>query len=102
MGNDQIKRKQLYVGLDKVKLNDWERAARKLDIRVVYAPKGTSHYVTLRRPGFDRTDIRGLITTLTPKLFKQANQNIFKRVLAYALEIGKTEDDVWRALKMLK
>jgi hypothetical protein len=98
---NEIARKDLYLGLGNIKQRDWLKAAGKLGLEVTYAKSGTSHYTSLRKPSFDEDDIRGLVSTVTPNCYKQANQNIFKRVLAYCLETGKSEDDVWKALGMM-
>lgn len=57
-----------------------------------------SHYVNTRDPKLpDPKDIRGLITTLTPNCFKQANLQIFKRFLSFGIE----EEKIWKGLGLL-
>ena len=98
MPEDRIKRKNLWVRLNSVKQpQQWIRAAEKLRLSVSSSSSGTSH-VTIRDPNnLNREDISSLIATVQKNLYKQANQRIFKQILAF----GKTEDDIWRALGML-
>ena len=103
MAND-VERKELFNhGLKNLTQSDWIRVAGKLGISVLESQSGTSHYLTLRDPKILETSTRkGLITTVTPNLFKEANRSIFKRVLEYCKNNAMTEDDIWRALGLLK
>jgi len=104
MAREEIKRKDLWKGLNNVTQKDWIKVAEKLSLSIVKSNSGTSHYLNIRDPlNPDADDIRGLITTLTPNCFKQANMNIFLRILHFGLEKEVfTEDDVWRSLGKLK
>jgi hypothetical protein len=102
MSEERIKRKALWQQLGNVDLNDWLRTAKAVGLNVTSCGKGTSHGHQLRDPKIAETDIRGLVTTLTPNCFKQANQKIFKRVLTYCQKNGHDEDDVWRGLGLLR
>jgi hypothetical protein len=74
-----------------------------------------SHYCQIRDPQLpDDTGPASLISTVTPNCFKEANQAIFKRFLAYGTKMGSgevdvsgikkgySEDDIWRALGLLR
>ena len=102
MAND-LKRKNLFDhGLKKITQRDWVKAAGKLNISVLESESGTSHYLTLRDPAILETNTpKGLITTLIPNLYKEANRSIFKKVLSYVEYKGGTEDDLWKALGLL-
>lgn len=93
-----IKNQQLKKGLDHIALSDWVRFANKQGLLVLEGG-ATSHYINIRDPkNHDPKDPRGLITTVTPNCFKQANEAIFKRFLKF----GISEDDIWRGLGKLK
>lgn len=93
----QINREDLYKGLGNITQGDWERACRRLGLLCLTKYGKGSHFVVWNEK-YDIADIRGLITTIQKKLHKAANQGIFKKILAYGIK----EDDIWRALKMLK
>ena len=99
MANSEIKRKDLWMGLNNVKQSDWIKASEKLRLLVVKSNSGTSHTHHIRDPKVkDLNDINGLITTLQVNLYKQANQKIFQRFLKF----GVKEDELWKALGKLK
>ncbi|MDO8579784.1 MAG: hypothetical protein Q7R72_02870, partial [bacterium] len=73
---------------------DWIKVAEKKNLLVVRGTHG-SHYINIRDPKLpDPKDVKGLITTITPNCFKQANEEIFKKFLKY----GISEDEIWIAL----
>lgn len=99
---NEIKNKELWRGLSNIAQSDWIAAAPQLGIAVVKSNKGTSHFINLRDPSnTNLDDVRGVISTLTPNSYRQVNEKIFKRVLAFCKTKGKSEDDIWRALGML-
>ena len=101
MSDESIQRKDLWIGMNNIRQEDWVKAARHLGIAVTYG-NGGSHYLSLRDPeNLNPEDIKGLVSTVTPHLFKEANRKIFKKVLGYAIAHGMTEDDVWQALGKL-
>jgi len=103
MANEGIKRKDLWMGLNNVDQKDWIKAAEELGLLIVKSNSGTSHYITFRDPkNPNLDDIRGLVTTVTPNCYKQANRSIFKAILKYVTENSGAEDDIWRALRKLK
>lgn len=93
MPEDRIKRKELWQGLEKIKQKDWARAGRRLGLEVS-ARGGKGSHLAIRRS----RDTTSLITTVQKDLSKQLNQTIFKQLL----DSGISEDDIWKALKMLK
>jgi hypothetical protein len=102
MAND-IENKELWKVLGNIGQKHWITAAPLLGINVAKSNKGTSHFINLRDPKIsDTQDIRGLVSTITPNCFKQTNQKIFKRVLEFCKKNGKTEEDIWRALGLMK
>ncbi len=98
---NEIQNKELWRQLNNVTQADWIKAAPQLGISVVKSNKGTSHFINLRDPESDPDDIRGLVTTLTPNSYRQVNEKIFKKLLAYCKSKKKTEEDIWEALGML-
>ncbi len=93
------RRQELWDQLNNLKQQDWVKAAKLLGIAVHYSASGTSHYLSLRDPSNPNPDdIRGLVTTVMPNLYKQANQKIFKKVLAYCAKKEIPEDRVWESL----
>ena len=101
---NEIERKDLFdKGLRNINQSDWIKAAGKLGISVLTSQSGTSHYLTLRDSKILETNTtNGLITTVLPNLYKEANRSIFKDVRRYCIKNGMSEDDVWRALGLLK
>jgi hypothetical protein len=99
MSEDRIKRKNLWIGMNNIKQSDWIKAGYALGLRVVKSPSGTSHTITFRDPkNPDDNSLKSLITTVQVNLFKQANQAIFKKVIDFGIE----EDEIWKALGMIK
>ncbi len=97
MAGTSIKNQQLKAGLGNVGFKDWIKFANGKNLLVIAGGSG-SHYTNIRNPQIpDPKDPRGLITTITPNCFKQANEEIFKRFLKF----GISEDDIWRGLGKL-
>jgi len=93
-----VSRKELWQGIGKVKQKDWKKAAMRLNLNVSVSGGKGSHIV-IRDPNCqNQNDIDSLIATVQKNLAKQLNQTIFKHLLEY----GISEDDIWKALKMLK
>lgn len=100
MSEDRIVRKDLWSQLSKVrKVEEWLRVAKRLDLEVTQPKGGSSHYA-IRLKGHEKGDIRGLVSTVFAhgSMRKDVNEKVFKAFL----DKGFKEDDVWRALKMLK
>ncbi len=98
MAEDNIKRKDLLKGLDKLKLNDFKKAAERLGFDVTQPSGGSSHYA-VRKPDFEKSDVRGRITIIYKKMHKQNKPEFIKRMILVG---GVEEDDVWEALGLLK
>ena len=98
MSEDRIKRRDLWNGLNNIKRpQEWLKASERLGLRTTRSSGGTSH-CTIRDPkNLNDNDPKSLIATVQKNLYKQSNQGIFKEIISF----GITEDDIWRALKML-
>ena len=80
------------------KPQEWLKAAEKLGLRISHSNAGTSH-CTIRDPNnINDDDPKSLITTIPKNLYKQSNQGIFKQILNF----GIPEDDIWKALGIIK
>ncbi len=98
MAGDKIKRKDLWQGIGNIKKKEvWIRAAEKLGLKVTQPKGGSSHYA-IRLPGYENWDIKGHISNVYDPIRKDISQIVFKKIL----DNGYNEDDIWRALKMLK
>ncbi len=98
MAQTGIKNQELKRRLNNIGQKDWIKIAEKKNLLVMRGTPG-SHYINIRDPELpDPKDIRGLITTITPNCFKQANEEIFKKFLKY----GIPEDEIWIALGFKK
>lgn len=99
MAEDRIRRKVLWRALGgSIKRKEvWMDAAVKLGLPVTRPSKGSSHSA-IRKPGFPPEDIRGHIVNVYEPLRKDVNEIIFKKLL----DAGCSEDDIWKALGMLK
>jgi hypothetical protein len=86
--NQEFKRRLGNIGF-----NDWIKLSKEKGLLIVKNNNG-SHYTNIRDPKMpDSRSVQGLITTLTPNCFKQANEQIFKKFLKY----GIPEDDIWKS-----
>ena len=99
MAEERVKRKELWARLNNIKKpQEWINAAEALGLRIARSTGGTSH-CTIRDPkNPNNDDPKSLIATIQKNLYKQVNQGIFKEFLKF----GIPEDDIWKALKMLK
>ena len=90
MAGTTIKNQQLKKGLNNINPKDWVKFAESQGLLVLEGGTGT-HYINIRDPkNPNDKDPRGLISTITPNCFKQANEQIFKRVLKF----GIPENDI--------
>lgn len=88
-----IKNHELKKRLNNIGQKEWIKLSEEKGLCIVFG-NGGSHYVNVRDPNCpDPMDPRGLITTLIPHLFKQANEAIFKKFLKF----GIPEDDIWKS-----
>lgn len=94
---NEIIRKNLWQQLDNVRQKDWIKAGERLELFVSYKMGKGSHAVIRDPNNPNLNDINGLITTVQKKLYKEANQTIFKHLMTFGIE----EDNIWKALKRL-
>lgn len=96
MAND-IAHKDLYQQLGNVKKGeDWLRMGEILGLRIC---RGSKHPATIRDPRLpDDNGRASLIATIQSHLNKGMNQAIFKEILRFGID----EDEIWKALGMLK
>lgn len=98
MSEDRIKRKDLWNRLNNIKKpQEWLKASERLGLRTTRSSSGTSHCAIRDPKNSNDDDPKSLIATVQKNLYKQANQGIFKEMINF----GISEDDIWRALKML-
>ena len=98
MAEERIQRKDLWKQLVKIKKKEvWIKAAGTLGLNVTQPKGGSSHYA-IRFPEYKNWDIKGLITTVYDPVRKDISEAIFKALLDKKYK----EDDIWKALKMLK
>ncbi len=98
MNEELITRRDLAASFNNLDKQDWQRAAERLGL--IWSEKyGKGSHAVIRNPKYpDPADTKGLMATVSKKLFKSANQNIFKNLRRKGIE----EDDIWRALGVLK
>lgn len=93
-----IQHRELWKRLNNIGQKDWIKLAERNGLFVATGNPG-SHYVNIRDPKMpDRQDPRGLISTVTPNCYKQANEQIFKRFLERS---GLTEEEIWKGLRLM-
>lgn len=96
MAEERIDRKDLWQQLSQIEVNDWIKAAQKLGLNVTQPKGGSSHYA-IRKPDYDKSNIKGLICTVYKGMRKDTNEIAFKKFI----EAGFDEDKIWKALDML-
>ncbi|MEK7628590.1 MAG: hypothetical protein AAB421_04225 [Patescibacteria group bacterium] len=96
MSGQKIERLDLFKGLGNTSLAQWCTAVGRLGLPVTHASGGTSHYV-VRNPKISRDNPQSVITTLYEGMSHQVKGKVFKKFLAH----GISEDEIWKALKML-
>ena len=94
-----IQRKDLLPALKKIDKKEWMVAAEKLGL-ILTQPSGGSSHVAIRDSSFPITDQRGFVTVVYGKMSKivSVNQKVFKRFLKH----GILEEDLWKALQIIK
>ena len=97
MADKRIVREDLWNQLVNIQKKEvWIRAASELGLRVTM-PKGGSSHVTIRFPGFENWDMKGVVSTVYDPMRKDISEAVFKKLL----DKGYNEDDIWKALKLL-
>lgn len=94
----EINHKDLWQGLGNITQSDWAKAGIRLGLNVSTKGGKGSHIVIRNHKYSNPSNIESLIATVQRNLGKIHNQTIFK----HFLEHGIPEDDIWKALKMLK
>ncbi len=98
MVEKRIKQKRLWTQIGNIKKKKvWIRAAKSLGLEVTQPKGGSSHYA-IRLPGYDIWDVKGVVSVVYDPMRKDINEIVFKKLL----DSGFKEDDIWKALKMLK
>lgn len=95
--SNNITRKDLFHGLGNIKkVEQWLKASGKLGLRVC---RGSKHPSTIRNPNMpDDEGNASLIATIPHNLHRVMNQIIFKEFLRFGIQ----EDDLWKALDMIR
>lgn len=94
----QIQRKHLWQSIGNLTEKDWMRAVPKLGFELTQPSGGSSHY-SVRFKGFEKEDIKGLVTNVYKGMRKDVHEKVFKAMI----KIGECkEDDIWIALGMMK
>ncbi len=74
-------KKELCLKINKITCEDWIKVAEGLGLTVTHRARGGSHY-SIRYPSSGKTDVRGVLTSLTPNSCCAAtNHKIYKRFL---------------------
>ena len=97
MANERIQRRELWKRLNNIKQNEWLKAGKRLDL-IASSSSGKGSHGTLRDPKYSPDDIKSLVITIPKNLYKEMNHVIFTQLLDH----GFIEDQIWKALKMLK
>ena len=96
---NNIRRKDLFQRLGNIKREEeWLSACKKLGLRIC---PGSKHSSTVRSSDpklLNDTGKASLIAVIPTELHKIMNQKIFKELLKF----GVKEDDIWKALNLLK
>ncbi len=98
MAEEKITRKNLVVRLANIKMKDWLKVADKFDLIYTQPKGGSSHFSIRFKNPAPNDPMNGLVTTVYENVFKQANVQIFKSFINKGFE----EDEIWKALKLLK
>jgi len=98
MTENRIKRKELWQQLGRIKKKKvWIKAAKELGLNVTQPRGGSSHYA-IRLPGYENWDMKGYISNIYNPVRRDVSESIFKKLLTN----GYKEDDIWKALRMMK
>ncbi len=98
MAEHRIKRKELWEQIGCItKKEVWIEATKELGLNITQPKGGSSHYA-IRLPGYENWDMKGYICNVYDPVRKDISESIFKKLL----DKGYKEDDIWKALKMLK
>lgn len=99
MAEEDIQRRDLWAMLPSIKKGKvWSKAVEELGLLVTQPKGGSSHYA-VRLPGYELTDMKGFVTNIYQGMRKDHNEKVFKAILKKG---DFKEDQIWRALGMLK
>ncbi len=99
----KLKRGNLTASIKHLKQKDWVKLSEKLGLWVPDGGGKGSHKCVYKESDCDRSDHTNLIITIPKKLIPNVQTDKLKQLVAYGSLSGKfTEDDVWKALKLLK
>jgi len=92
-----IERVDLRSALNNITQKDWKEAVKRLGL-VFDVSSGRGSHCVIRDSNYPITDIRSLVSTVPKKLYKKMNIIIFEQLMVF----GLGEDDIWKALKLMK
>lgn len=97
-----IKRKELTQQIKNLNQSDWVKACERLGLWIPRGGGRGSHVAVYGTENCDRGDRRNLVATIQKHLTPNIQTSKLKDLVLYGQLSGKyTEDDVWRALKIL-
>ncbi len=103
MAHVKIEHRDLFEALGSIKKqSQWLKAAEFLGFRITSG--GKHPYVIRDKENTEDGDLRSSISTIPSHLHRTINQMIFRQLLESPVSerMGISEDDIWRALKLLK
>jgi hypothetical protein len=99
----KLERSHLTAQIKNLKQNDWVKVCKKLNIWIAEGGGKGSHVCGYKEENCDRADSTFLVITIQKHLTPNIQTDKLKQLIAYGIESGKyTEDDVWRALGLIK
>lgn len=97
----KIERGELIVRIKNTSQSDWIKVCDKLDI-IVSTEYGRGSHAVAYKDNCPPERSECCIATIHTNLHPEIQRDMFKKFLSYGLESGKyTEDDIWKALKVL-
>ena len=98
MADKLILRRELVHNFSNIRRQDWKKVAEKLEL-IWDEEHGKGSHAVIRDPKYPKPyDTRGLLATVQKNIYKEVNKSIFKNLV----KKGINEDDIWKALGMLK
>ena len=99
----KLKHGKLTPRLKQLRQKDWIKACKKLGIWIPSGGGKGSHVCGYREEDCDRSNSEMLVITIQKHLTPNIQTDKFKQLVAYGKQTGSyTEEDVWKALKMMK
>lgn len=98
----KLEKGHLTAQIKNLKQQDWLKACNKLGIWIAEGGGKGSHVCGYKEIDCDRSDSTMLVITIQKHLTPNIQTDKLKQLIAYGKESKKfTEDDVWKALKIL-